>query len=129
MGLLETRNLDFENVYILSMNEGIMPKGAVQNSFIPYNIRKAFKLPTYEDEDSVPAYYFYRLIQRAKNVHLFYNTEVNPLNSGETSRFVLQTENELVKSNPNIDYLHTVLSTEIDKPFRKEIVIDRKSVV
>jgi len=125
MGLLETRNLDFENVYILSMNEGIMPKGAVQNSFIPYNIRKAFKLPTYEDEDSVPAYYFYRLIQRAKNVHLFYNTEVNPLNSGETSRFVLQTENELVKSNPNIDYLHTVLSTEIDKPFRKEIVINK----
>ena len=125
MGLLETRSLDFENVYILSMNEGIMPKGTVQNSFIPYNIRKAFKLPTYEDEDAVPAYYFYRLLQRAKNIHLFYNTEVNPLNSGETSRFILQTENEIVKANPNISYEHTVVSTEIDKPFRKEIVINK----
>lgn len=125
MGLLETRTLDFENVYILSMNEGIMPKGFVQNSFIPYNIRKAFKLPTYEDEDAVPAYYFYRLVQRAKNIHLFYNTEVNPLSSGETSRFILQTENEMVKANTNIKYEHAVVSTKIDKLFRKEIVINK----
>jgi CRISPR/Cas system-associated exonuclease Cas4 (RecB family) len=125
MGLLETRALDFENVYILSMNEGIMPKGAVQNSFIPYNIRKAFKLPTYEDEDAVPAYYFYRLLQRAKNIRLFYNTEVDLLSMGETSRFILQIENELIKVNKNIDYLHTSASIEIPRPFRQAITINK----
>ncbi len=125
MGLLETRGLDFENVFILSMNEGIIPKGTVMNSFIPYNIRKSFKLPTYEDEDALPAYYFYRLLQRAENIHLFYNTEVNKIYGGEISRFILQTENELIKSNPEINYSHTVISTEIGKPFRKEITISK----
>src|SRR5207244_10019644 len=72
MGLLETRALDFDNVFILSMNEGVMPKGTVSGSFIPYHLRKAFHLPTFEDEDAISAYYFYRLLQRAKNVYLFY---------------------------------------------------------
>ncbi len=125
MGLLETRGLDFENVFILSMNEGIIPKGTVMNSFIPYNIRKSFKLPTYEDEDALPAYYFYRLLQRAENIHLFYNTEVNKIYGGEISRLILQTENELIKSNPEINYSHTVVSTEIGKPFRKEITVNK----
>lgn len=125
MGLLETRGLDFENVFILSMNEGIIPKGTVMNSFIPYNIRKSFKLPTYEDEDALPAYYFYRLLQRAENIHLFYNTEVNKIYGGEISRFILQTENELIKINPEINYSHTVVSTEIGKPFRKEITVGK----
>jgi CRISPR/Cas system-associated exonuclease Cas4 (RecB family) len=125
MGLLETRGLDFENVFILSMNEGIIPKGTVMNSFIPYNIRKSFKLPTYEDEDALPAYYFYRLLQRAENIHLFYNTEVNKIYGGEISRLILQTENELIQSNPQINYSHTVVSTEIGKPFRKEITVSK----
>jgi CRISPR/Cas system-associated exonuclease Cas4 (RecB family) len=125
MGLLETRGLDFENVFILSINEGIIPKGTVINSFIPYNIRKSFKLPTYEDEDALPAYYFYRLLQRAENINLFYNTEVNKIYGGEISRFILQTENELIKSNSEINYRHTVVSTEIGKPFRKEIIVNK----
>lgn len=122
MGLLETRALDFENVFILSLNEGIMPGGAVQNSFIPYSIRKAFKLPTYDEEDSLPAYYFYRLLAGAKSAHLFYNTEVDIFASGEISRFLLQAEDELAK-NENINFSHTVISTEIEKPFRKEISV------
>lgn len=122
MGLLETRALDFENVFILSLNEGIMPRGVVQNSFIPYNIRKAFRLPTYDEEDSLPAYYFYRLLTGAKSVHLFYNTEVDVFASGEISRFLLQVEDELAKYE-NINCTHTIISTEIEKPFRKEISV------
>ncbi len=124
MGLLETRALDFKNVFILSMNEGIIPGGVVQNSFIPYSIRKAFKLPTYEDEDALPAYYLYRLLAGAENAHLFYNTEVDVFASGEISRFILQIEDELAK-NKNINCTHTVISTEIEKPFRKEISVSK----
>jgi hypothetical protein len=123
MGLLETRALDFEKIYILSMNESIMPGGVIQNSFIPYSIRKAFKLPTYDEEDAIPAYYLYRLMQRAKNIHLIYNTEVDIFSSGETSRFILQVENELI--NKNIDYEHKIVTTGISKPFSKEIIVDK----
>lgn len=100
MGLLETRALDFENVFILSMNEGIMPKGSSVASFIPYNLRKAFNLPTYEDSDTITSYYFYRLLQRAKNIFLIYNSEVNVLSAGEKSRYILQIENELKVHKP-----------------------------
>ena len=125
MGLLETRALDFENIYILSMNESIMPGGVTQNSFIPYSIRKAFRLPTYDEEDAIPAYYLYRLMQRAKNIHLIYNTEVDIFSSGEISRFIQQAENELIKENKNIDYEHRIVTTGINKPFRKEIIVDK----
>lgn len=125
MGLLETRALDFENIYILSMNEGIMPGGVIQNSFIPYSIRKAFKLPTYDEEDAIPAYYLYRLMQRAKNIHLIYNTEVDVFSSGEISRFILQVEHELLNENKNIDYEHKIVTTGINRPFRKEIIVDK----
>ena len=70
MGLLETRGLDFENVIVLSVNEKIVPRGNFHNSFIPYPLRKAFKMPVYDDNDSITAYYFYRLLQRAKNINL-----------------------------------------------------------
>jgi inactivated superfamily I helicase len=83
MGLLETRSLDFENVYILSMNEGTVPRSGSNGSYIPYHLRKAFRIPTYEDDDASFAYYFYRLIQRAKNINLIYNTETSGLLSGE----------------------------------------------
>jgi CRISPR/Cas system-associated exonuclease Cas4 (RecB family) len=125
MGLLETRALDFENVFVLSMNEGIMPGGNILNSFIPYSIRKAFKLPTFDEEDAIPAYYLYRLMHRAKNIYLFYNTEVDLFSSGEISRFLLQIENELIKENKNIKYEHAIVTTEITKPFRKEIIIEK----
>ena len=90
MGVLETRALDFDRVIILSMNEGIFPLKKAANSFIPYNLRRGFGLPTYEHQDSVWAYHFYRLISRAKQVSLLYDTRSNGLQTGEVSRFVQQ---------------------------------------
>ncbi len=90
MGVLETRNLDFRNLIMLSLNEGQLPKAGGDSSFIPYNLRKAFGMTTIEHKNSVYAYYFYRLIQRAENITLLYNTASDGLNRGEMSRFMLQ---------------------------------------
>lgn len=90
MGVLETRALDFDRLIILSMNEGIFPLRKAANSFIPYNLRRGFGLPTYEHQDSVWAYHFYRLIYRASEVSLLYDTRSNGLQTGEVSRFVHQ---------------------------------------
>ncbi|WP_080905188.1 PD-(D/E)XK nuclease family protein [Parabacteroides sp. Marseille-P3160] len=90
MGVLETRALDFDRLIILSMNEGIFPAKKGANSFIPYNLRRGFDLPTYEHQDSVWAYHFYRLIYRAKQICLLYDTRTNGLQTGEVSRFVHQ---------------------------------------
>ena len=91
MGPLETRALDFENVIILSVNEGVFPSAAVSSSFIPYNLRKGFDLPNYEFQDSISAYHFYRSIYRAKRVFLLYDTRTEGVGkTGEVSRFVKQ---------------------------------------
>lgn len=90
MGVLETRNLDFKNLIMLSLNEGQLPKTGKESSFIPYNLRKAFGMTTIEHQIAVYAYYFYRLIQRAEDVTLVYNTSSDGLNRGEWSRFMLQ---------------------------------------
>ena len=90
MGVLETRNLDFKNLIIMSLNEGQLPKSGGDASFIPYNLRKAFGMTIIEHKNAVYAYYFYRLIQRAENVTLLYNSSSDSLNKGEWSRFMLQ---------------------------------------
>lgn len=90
MGVLETRNLDFRNLIMLSLNEGQLPKAGSDSSFIPYNLRKAFGMTTIEHKNSVYAYYFYRLMQRAEYITLLYNTSSDGLNRGEMSRFMLQ---------------------------------------
>ena len=90
MGVLETRNLDFRNLIVMSLNEGQLPKAGGESSFIPYNLRKAFGMTTIEHKNAVYAYYFYRLMQRAENVTLMYNTSTDGLNRGEMSRFMLQ---------------------------------------
>ena len=90
MGVLETRNLDFKNLILLSLNEGQLPKSGGDSSFIPYNLRKAFGMTTIEHKNAVYAYYFYRLMQRAENITLVYNTATDGLNRGEWSRFMLQ---------------------------------------
>ena len=90
MGVLETRALDFDNLIILSMNEGIFPLKRATSSFIPYNLRKGFDLPTYEHQDSIFAYHFYRLINRAKRIYLLYDTRTEGLQSGEVSRYFKQ---------------------------------------
>ena len=90
MGLLETRNLDFRNVILLSVNEGAIPRTSNESSFIPYNLRRAFGLTLSEHRDSIYAYYFYRLLQRAENVTLVYNASTDSKYRGECSRYILQ---------------------------------------
>lgn len=90
MGVLETRNLDFRHLIMLSVNEGQLPKAGSDSSFIPYNLRKAFGMTTIDHKIAVYAYYFYRLMQRAEKVTLVYNTATDGINRGELSRFMLQ---------------------------------------
>ena len=92
MGPLETRALDFSDLIVLSCNEGIFPRRSVSSSFIPPELRKGFGLPTYEDQDIVWAYYFYRMIQRASKVWLLYDSRTEGLQSGEESRYIKQLE-------------------------------------
>jgi hypothetical protein len=90
MGVLETRNLDFKNVFVLSLNEGAFPSISSKGSYIPFNIRKAYKLPTVEHQDAMYSYLFYRTLQRAENIFLFYNSETDILGQGEMSRYLQQ---------------------------------------
>lgn len=102
MGMLETRTIDFENVIMLSVNENILPASKAQQSMIPFDIKAAFRLPTYKEKDAIFAYNFYRSIQRAKNIYLIYNSETDEFGKGERSRFITQLIHELPKYNPNI---------------------------
>jgi hypothetical protein len=92
MGMLETRVLDFENIILASANEGVLPASSQQNSFIPFDVKIEFGLPTYREKDAIFSYHFFRLLQRAKNVFILYNTEHDVFGSGEKSRFVTQLE-------------------------------------
>lgn len=92
MGPLETRALDFRNIIVMSANEGMFPRRSVSSSFIPPELRKSFGLPTYEFQDAVWAYYFYRMIQRASRVWLVYDSRTEGLHSGEESRYIKQLE-------------------------------------
>lgn len=124
MGVLETRNLDFDNVYMLSMNEGQFPLSSGQSSFIPYNLRKGYGLPTYEQQDAIYAYNFYRLIQRAKRVCLFYNTESGIQTGGEMSRFLYQLRYEAP-----VEVEEHILSNPIKVPLPVPIVIQKNQNV
>ena len=90
MGVLETRNIDFDHVVLLSCNEGNMPRGVNDTSFIPYSIRKAYGLTTIDHKVAIYAYYFHRLLQRASDITLVYNNATNDGQTGEMSRFMLQ---------------------------------------
>jgi len=94
MGLLETRLINFDNIIMTSVNDEILPLGRQNNTFIPYDIRKEMGLNTFSENDAIYAYHFYRLMQRAKNVHLVYNTESDGMGSGEKSRFISQIKFE-----------------------------------
>ena len=108
MGLLETRTLDFENLIITSLNEGVLPGGKSQNSFLPHELKIKNNLPTYREKDAIYSYHFYRLLSRAKNIHLIYNSETDTLNGGEKSRFITQIEIEGIH---NITYKESSKST------------------
>lgn len=99
MGVLETRTLDFENIILLGVNEGVLPSGKSSNSFIPNDLKRFHGMPLYGDKDAVYAYHFYRILQRASNVLITYNTEHSVLGSGEKSRFITQLQFELQKYN------------------------------
>ncbi len=114
MGLLETRNLDFKNLVILSVNESILPKGKTQNSFIPFDMKVEFGLNTHRERDAIYAYHFYRLLQRAENVFLIYNTEADNTGAGEKSRFITQIEYELKEYNSDIEINHEVIPVMVD---------------
>ena len=92
MGILETRALDFKNLIILSVNEGVLPAVSSGSSFIPFSLREAFGLPSVNHQESIYAYHFYRLLQRAENVTFIYNSNSEGLRSGEMSRFLITDE-------------------------------------
>lgn len=120
MGLMETRMLDFKNLVILSANEGIIPKTGVISSFIPYNLRVGFKLPTPEHQDTLFAYYFYRLLQRAENIKILYASATKGLNSGEMSRFLYQ-----IKYESGLKIEERNFQNRISAPDRKIIEIGK----
>lgn len=124
MGILETRNLDFDNVFILNMNEDAWPAPPKRGSFIPYNIRKAFELPVQDHHDAIYAYLFYRLLQRANYIHFYYNT-VSEFNlNGELSRLVQQLE---VESNFKIT--KNILANPIKVPIPQPITVEKSREV
>ncbi len=112
MGMLESRVLDFETVILTSANEGVLPSGKSNNSFIPFEVKKQFDLPTYKEKDAVYTYHFYRLLHRAKNVYLLYNTESDGLNAGEPSRFLTQLQ---VYKQPKHLVTHKVVAPMVPK--------------
>lgn len=119
MGLLETRLLNFENLILLSTNEGKLPLGNTQNTYIPFDVRKHFGMHTFLENDSIYAYHFYRLLQDSQNVHLLYNALGSGVNTGEKSRFVTQIEMEskhqlehIIIENENLPVLTTPIEIE-----------------
>ena len=102
MGIVETRNLDFENVVILSVNETVLPRSKKVNSFIPVDIAKEFDIPTYAEQDAVISYHFYRLLQRSRNISLVYVRPSDTYGGKEKSRFILQLQNDLSKQNNKV---------------------------
>lgn len=118
MGVLETRALDFDNIIILSMNEGTFPKKSVAASFIPYNLRRGYNMATTEHQDSIYAYYFYRMIARAKHVYMLYDSRTEGLNQGEMSRFIYQLKYHYSHLLPNYQVKETTVAHSIglEKP-------------
>ena len=119
MGLLETRNLDFKTVHILSVNEGILPQSKNANSLIPFDLRKHYGLPTYNNKQAVYAYHFYRLLQNAENIKIYYNTLADGMGEGESSRFIKQIIHEMPSKNPNANIKEKVYKSPSNK--NKEI--------
>ena len=126
MGMLETRTLDFDNVVMLSVNEGVLPQGKAGHSFIPADVKRNFELPTYTDKDAIFAYHFYRLLQRAKKVWLLYTTQSDGgIGSKERSRFITQIVNELKGPKINEKLLDIPMAAAVEN----EITIQKSEAV
>ncbi|MBQ9417033.1 MAG: PD-(D/E)XK nuclease family protein [Bacteroidales bacterium] len=110
-GMLETRNLDFKRIILLSANEGILPSARSQNTLIPYELQRAFHLPTYEEKESVYAYNFYHLLQRTTEAYLLYTAATDTLGKNEQSRFLRQLQSELAPRHPESIHLRSLVLT------------------
>ena len=126
MGVLESRVLDFETVIITSVNEGKFPAGKGANSFIPFDLKKEYGLPTYKEKDAIYTYHFYHLLQRAKNIYLIYNTESDGFDSGEKSRFITQLE---VEKQPNHNITHEIFNAVLPETAFKPVIISKSPLV
>ncbi len=121
MGMLESRNLDFETVILTSVNEGILPSGKSNNSFIPFDLKVEFGLPTYKEKDAVYTYHFYRLMQRAKNIYLIYNTEPDVLEGGEKSRLITQ----ILTDENRTDVIEKIATPKIQDITISQKIVDK----
>jgi len=126
MGVLESRVLDFDTVIITSMNEGKFPAGKSQNSFIPYDVKREFGLPTFKEKDAIYTYHFYHLLQRAKNVYLLYNTESDGIDAGEKSRFLTQLE---IEKQPNHQLTHEIYNAILPELAHDRRIISKSDAV
>lgn len=127
MGMLETRTLDFENVILLSASEGFLPAGSRAHSFIPYEIKREYGIPVTGDKDSIFAYHFYRLLQRAKNIHILYNTEPGDFGGGEKSRFIRQLQSELPRKNPNAKITELLMTLPPSTKVADDMIVVEKN--
>ncbi len=125
MGFLETRNLDFTNVILLSANEGVLPKSGKESSFIPYSLRKGYGMTTIEHKNSLYAYYFYRLLQRAEHVTVMYNSSPDHSTKGQMSRFLLQ----LMVEAKNNHYIRKQIASEAPIAESHNFIVEKTSEV
>lgn len=126
MGLLEARNLDFDTLYMIGVNEGVLPTDKSNTSFIPYHIRMECHLPGYQEKQAVFAYHFYRQLQGANRMYFIYNAS-EAESGGEPSRFLLQLKYELAKRNPKVDLFEETFSNRTEKPLVPDQLVAHKT--
>jgi hypothetical protein len=126
MGVLESRVLDFETVIITSVNEGKFPAGKSSNSFIPYDVKKEYGLPTFKEKDAIYTYHFYHLLKRAKNVFLIYNSDSDGFDAGEKSRFITQLE---IETQPKHTITHSFYNPKIPALAHQSTIIEKSELV
>ncbi len=126
MGILESRVLDFDTVIITSVNEGKLPAGKSQNSFIPYDVKREMGLPTFKEKDAIYTFHFYHLLQRAQNIYLLYNTESEGLDGGEKSRFITQLE---VEKQPAHELTHEIYNASVPQTAYEPVIIPKSESV
>lgn len=130
MGMLETRTLDYKNIILLSVNEGVIPSEKIYQSFILYEVKQEFGLPLPRDNDAITSYHFYRLLQRAQNINLLYDRSDSKLTSGESSRFIKQLELELPLYNSKIQIKQHIVTVDYNtKDNSKAIIIEKTKEV
>lgn len=132
LGMLESRNLDFKRIILLSVNEGVLPSGRSNNTLIPFELKRAAGIPTYAEKDAVYANHFYSLIQRAEEITLVYSSESEGMGKGEASRFILQLEEEMGKepyrSHITFQRVKVSVSNSVPVPVASETGTKTKSI-